>query len=90
MGFNRQPAAIITGIGIIIGIVLVAIHADPAFLVATTGIVGAIIHYFVTPVASPVLAPGTPVTTPGGDTANPTLIVAPVHPAIPVGSPGPP
>lgn len=75
MNFNRQPAAIVTGIGVIVAAILVYINANPAALVLDTAIVGAIIHYFVTPVAAPVLAPGTQVTVPGGNTSAPTAVV---------------
>ncbi len=46
-------------------------------IVAFTAVVLAVITGTqVTPTAKPVLAPGTPVTVPGGDTANPTATVA--------------
>ncbi len=91
MGFTRNPAIWIGAVSSILLAVLLelAIPGLTPLQIATAlvpVIATILVRYFVTPVAAPVLAVNTPVTAPGGDTANPTLIVTAVNPAIGLGS----
>jgi hypothetical protein len=89
---GRQPAVIVTVVMAVAAALAtygLNIVPDPdkfstALLAVLTLLAsGAVIHTQVTPTAAPVLALGTPVTTPGGDTANPTLIVSGASPNHP-------
>ena len=85
MGFTRNPAI---WIGVVSSVLLAILEelAIPGItpLQAATALVPIIstilISRLVTPTSAPVLASGTRVTTPGGDTANPTLIVTGASP----------